>query len=616
MELSIIVPVYNMAEDARLEVCLESLLHQSASDFEIIVVDDASTDNTSQVLLDYAAHYPDVLKVYLSQVHGGRGRALNEGLKCAHGRWVAFAEIGGLAAPDMYEKMLKRAKDTGADMVACDYHVNPANPGELGTVVSIYDAAQTGPLDVEKRKGLLVDSGKLETKIYKRRLVRDCGMTFPENISCIEEAIEHAFILKATHFEYVAEPLYAHYTSADAEDVLEHCEHSIEAAHLMLRHAVNGGYFSTYREELEYRFIKFAYVNPMFAYLDSIEQVDLEFVRYLWKDIQGSFPNFEKNPYYKERISYEEKNLLHLQQTSTRLMLVAYRVDMFLHRMGKGGWKNVGLEVLGGVLGALLCLFFVSFSSQNEQTLKYPVVLFGDSVVANDYYGDELDFMLAAELGEAVFNGGFGGSYLCNQNFEHYSTYGDESLSMEELTDSIITGDFLVQKSVIKSVSRLDYYESRLDTLSKIDFDQTHTVIIEHGVNDYVSQIPPEQVGETLRVILEKLQKRYPAMDILVCSPTYCYIMKDEQEIYCDTNGMGAYTLEDYVLTEEQICQEMGVGFVNNYHQDIITKETLGNYSLDGLHLNEAGRQVMADNILKVMRERAAYVTGTGFGED
>jgi len=46
------------------------------------------------------------------------------------------------------------------------------------------------------------------------------------------------------------------------------------------------------------------------------------------------------------------------------------------------------------------------------------------------------------------------------------------------------------------------------------------------------------------------------------------------------------------------------VGFVDNYHQDVITRETMDNYYLDGLHLNEAGRRVIADNILKAVAEK------------
>ena len=53
MKLSIIVPVYNMAADGKLEYCLESLVHQTVSDYEIIAVDDASTDNSLEILKNY-----------------------------------------------------------------------------------------------------------------------------------------------------------------------------------------------------------------------------------------------------------------------------------------------------------------------------------------------------------------------------------------------------------------------------------------------------------------------------------------------------------------------------------------------------------------------------------
>ena len=92
-------------------------------------------------------------------------------------------------------------------------------------------------------------------------------------------------------------------------------------------------------------------------------------------------------------------------------------------------------------------------------------------------------------------------------------------------------------------------------------------------------------------------------MNIWVSSPTYCYIVVDGENMYCDTTDLGVYTLEEYVQMEQQICEEMGVGFVDNYHQDIITRETMDEYYLDGLHLNEAGRQVIAENILAAMRK-------------
>ena len=64
MELSIIVPVYNMAAGGKLEYCLESLLHQTLTDYEVIAVNDASTDNSWEILKQYQQEYPDRLVIY------------------------------------------------------------------------------------------------------------------------------------------------------------------------------------------------------------------------------------------------------------------------------------------------------------------------------------------------------------------------------------------------------------------------------------------------------------------------------------------------------------------------------------------------------------------------
>ena len=609
MELSIIVPVYNMAADGKLEYCLNSLLHQTITDYEIIAVDDASTDQSPQILLEYAAHYPDVLKVYFSPENRKQGGAKNIGLRHARGRWIGFVDSDDWVAPDMYEKLLNKARETGADMVACNYHLTYEHSDTIGQVVRTHYEAQTGPLDEEKYRLLLLDSGSLVIKIYKRHLIYDCGMQFPEHMFYEDNAIASAIVLKSKHFEYIDEPLYYYYQHA-ASTVhtvnVERLYHRMEASRRMLKHAKEFGYVDTYHDEIEFKFTELFYVNTMFGYLQSKGRKNISFLKALQQEMAATFPHFQENPYYKQRIGEEERGVIAMQQKSTRWMLFWYEFKWFVRRLKKGGIKallpglGVGICTLAGIG---LCLAVAAGTLAEHRTLEYPVVLLGDSVIANDYYGDELDAMLAEGLGEPVFNGGFGGSYLSNQNLNVVETGGDESLSMEELVNSIITGDFLAQKSAVKRASRLDYYESRLETLSQIDFSKTHTLIMEHCVNDYASQIPPEQVGAALKEIIRKLQNKYPDMQIWVSSPTYCYIVVDGENLYCDTTDLGPFTLEEYVLVEQQVCEELGVGFVDNYHQDVITKETMDAYYLDGLHLNEAGRQVIADNILAAIKQ-------------
>ena len=80
MKLSIIVPVYNMAGEGKLEYCLKSLVNQTISDYEIIAVDDCSTDNSLEVLQHFQTQYPDRFIAVHSPVNHHQGGAKNIGL--------------------------------------------------------------------------------------------------------------------------------------------------------------------------------------------------------------------------------------------------------------------------------------------------------------------------------------------------------------------------------------------------------------------------------------------------------------------------------------------------------------------------------------------------------
>ena len=76
MKLSIIVPVYNMASDHKLEYCLDSLVNQTVEDYEIIAVDDCSTDNSMEILKEYERRFPE--KFRSEQASGGREKHRTE----------------------------------------------------------------------------------------------------------------------------------------------------------------------------------------------------------------------------------------------------------------------------------------------------------------------------------------------------------------------------------------------------------------------------------------------------------------------------------------------------------------------------------------------------------
>lgn len=113
--ISIIVPVYNVEQ--YLDRCLNSIVNQSFSDIEIILIDDGSPDN-SPSLCDKWAKRDKRIKV-IHKKNGGLGYARNSGLEIAEGEYVAFVDSDDYVAIDMYEKLYFSTDCGQVDVVYC-----------------------------------------------------------------------------------------------------------------------------------------------------------------------------------------------------------------------------------------------------------------------------------------------------------------------------------------------------------------------------------------------------------------------------------------------------------------------------------------------------------------
>lgn len=329
MQLSIIVPVYNMAAEKKLEYCLDSLVTQTLADYEIIAVDDCSTDESWDILKNYEKRFPEKFRALHLEENKHQGGAKNAGLKTAQGEWIGFIDSDDWITPDMYERLIERAKSTGADLVGCDYCLTSEHSMKVGQVVHNNKAGQTGVLDDEKRRSLILDGGSLVVKIFRRSMILDNELWFPEHIFYEDNALGNSYLVLANHFEYIEEPLYYYYQhgSSTVHTISEkRCEDRCEAGRLMLDEAERHDFLDKYRTELEYSFTLLFYVNTLFTYMAGVKRVKYRFVKRLGEEMSCRFPNFQENPYYLERTHAEEKKLIRMQMKSTVLFMVYYKL--------------------------------------------------------------------------------------------------------------------------------------------------------------------------------------------------------------------------------------------------------------------------------------------------
>jgi len=122
MKLSIIVPVYKA--EAYLDECISSILNQTFTDYELILIDDGSPDNCP-ALCDRWAAADNRIKV-IHKPNGGPQSAVIAGINTAQGEYCGFIDSDDTISPEMYEVLVNELESNNADMVQCGYeHIYP-----------------------------------------------------------------------------------------------------------------------------------------------------------------------------------------------------------------------------------------------------------------------------------------------------------------------------------------------------------------------------------------------------------------------------------------------------------------------------------------------------------
>ena len=135
--ISVIVPVYNV--ERYLRRCVDSILHQTYQDLEVLLVDDGSTkDDTPAICDEYAAKYPTIVKA-VHQENGGHGEGVNQGIRNATGLYYKVVDSDDWLDTDALKKVLERlttlvARGTAPDLMICNYVYEHVEDGTSHTV--------------------------------------------------------------------------------------------------------------------------------------------------------------------------------------------------------------------------------------------------------------------------------------------------------------------------------------------------------------------------------------------------------------------------------------------------------------------------------------------------
>lgn len=203
--ISVIVPIYKV--EKYLRKCIESILSQTYTNLEIILVDDGSPDKCGEICDEYEKKDSRIKVIH--KKNGGLSDARNAGLDIMAGNYVAFVDSDDWIEPQMYEHLLAKLHYFHADIsiggVSCDLDDN----GIINTekIVS-YDSAPFSEGNVETMHRFFTTSWAAWDKLYKADLFRD--IRYPVGEINEDEAIVLQLLSKCTRVCYTNEVFY-HY---------------------------------------------------------------------------------------------------------------------------------------------------------------------------------------------------------------------------------------------------------------------------------------------------------------------------------------------------------------------------------------------------------------------
>lgn len=275
--ISIIIPVYNCQD--YLKRCLDSVFLQDYSNYEVICIDDGSTDDSAQIAKEYNVRY-------YHQENSGQAVARNKGIELAKGEWLCFVDSDDAIQPNYLSKMYE-ATSGDIDIVVC--RIKRIN--EDGS----YN------IDVMKKLGIINNKEALVTvnlgptnKLIRKEVIKDSRFA-GDKLRFEDVLFTTELLTNSRHINIIDDVLYDYYIRENS--TMRKFDNTINDIFIILDRLINKPFYKNYKDEIDYIVFK----NGLFGHLSRIIYFDSKTINKELKKaddyIKKNVPDYKKNKY-------------------------------------------------------------------------------------------------------------------------------------------------------------------------------------------------------------------------------------------------------------------------------------------------------------------------------
>lgn len=317
VKVSVIIPLYNAVR--HIENCIKSITSQSYKGFEVIFVDDCSTDDSLALLKEKCSTLRDDIRFRFLQTtqNSGPGTARNIGLKSAEGEYVIFVDIDDTMDKEMLTILTEEAIANDLEITECQaLKVDSYDGSNEHDLLSNPSIPNSKISDKRRRKLLTSYVAYIWTMLFQKEFLLKNNIEFPPQRNSEDSAFIGCCLLMVERMGQVRKPLYYYQTQNDSlSNNINSSKYNEKRAsfNYMLEFAKKKGLFENFREELEFCYLKKGYLRPLLDYLKECNHPQSEEVLNMEDELYELFPNIEKNHYLEKSMNIRFAfNIIHM----------------------------------------------------------------------------------------------------------------------------------------------------------------------------------------------------------------------------------------------------------------------------------------------------------------